>query len=245
MFAPSAAAVNPATTTTPVLKAVLWDMDGTLVDTEPYWIAAEIALVTAHGGHWDEEMAHTLVGSALENSAKVLQGAGVKLSVREIIDHLSAEVIAGIRKEIPWRPGARELLSELHGRGVRCALVTMSERTLATEVVNALDAEYFEFLVTGDEVTNGKPHPEPYLTAIERLRETDPSITAAHCAAMEDSVPGVASALASGAATIAIPNAVELAEDSRRTTWQTLAGKTYDDVTRVIAAHSSSAGVAL
>lgn len=245
MFAPSAAAVNPATTTTPVLKAVLWDMDGTLVDTEPYWIAAEIALVTAHGGHWDEEMAHTLVGSALENSAKVLQEAGVKLSVREIIDHLSGEVIAGIRKEIPWRPGARELLSELHGRGVRCALVTMSERALATEVVNALDAEYFEFLVTGDEVTNGKPHPEPYLTAVERLRETDPSITVAHCAAMEDSVPGVASAVASGVATIAIPNAVELAEDPRRTTWQTLAGKTYDDVTRVIAAHSSSAGVAL
>ncbi|SEE45672.1 haloacid dehalogenase superfamily, subfamily IA, variant 3 with third motif having DD or ED [Arthrobacter alpinus] len=244
MLAPSSA-VNPATSTTPVLKAVLWDMDGTLVDTEPYWIAAEIALVTAHGGYWNEDMAHTLVGNALGDSAKILQGAGVKLSVREIIDHLSAEVVACIRREIPWRPGARELLSDLHGRGVRCALVTMSERALATEVVNSLEAEYFEFLVTGDEVTNGKPHPEPYLTAIELLRENDPAITAAHCAALEDSVPGVASAVASGVATIAIPNAVELAEDARWTTWETLAGKTGDDVTDVIAAHSRSAGAAL
>ncbi|WP_449372802.1 HAD family hydrolase [Arthrobacter psychrolactophilus] len=245
MHAPSAAAVNPTTTTTPVLKAVLWDMDGTLVDTEPYWINAEISLVTAHGGHWDEEMAHTLVGSALENSAVVLQNAGVKLSVREIIDHLSAEVIAGIRKVIPWRPGARELLSELHAQGVRCALVTMSERTLATEVVNALDGDYFEFLVTGDEVTHGKPHPEPYLKAVAQLRQSDPELTVAHCAAMEDSVPGVASAVASGVATIAIPNAVALAEDPRRTTWETLAGKTYDDVATVIAHHSRKSGVAL
>lgn len=244
MLLPSAAAVPDATTTPPPLKAVLWDMDGTLVDTEPYWIAAEIGLVSEHGGHWDVEKAMGLVGNALESSAAVLQDAGVQLSVREIVDHLSHSVIASVRKELPWRPGARELLAELHGRGVRCALVTMSERNLASEVVDALDGDYFEFLITGDDVENGKPHPEPYLMAVERLRETDPELTGGHCVAIEDSVPGVASAVASGVATIAVPNAVPLPEDPSRTLWTTLAGRTYDDVATVLAAHAASAGAA-
>lgn len=233
-------------TTDPLaLKAVLWDMDGTLVDTEPYWIAAEIELVTSHGGHWDEEKSYSLVGNALDSTAVVLQKAGVQLSSREIIDYLSNSVVACLRKEVPWRPGARELLADLHERGVRCALVTMSERHMAEEVVAALGADYFEFLITGDEVTNGKPHPEPYLRAVEVLQRTDPSLALLHCVALEDSVPGVASAIASGMATIAIPNAVALGEDPRRTTWETLAGKTYDDVQNVLAVHAATVGAAL
>ena len=216
-------------------------MDGTIVDTEPYWIAAEMELVASHGGQWSEDDAMAVVGNALESTAAELQKAGVQLSVRQIVDHLSQSVIAGIRRALPWRPGAREMLQELHSRGVRCALVTMSERNLASEVVKALDGDYFEFLITGEEVENGKPHPEPYLTAVERLRESDPTLTAAHCAAFEDSVPGVASAVASGVATIAIPHVVPLPEDARRTTWQTLAGKTYDDVRRVVLAHAATA----
>lgn len=245
MLSPTSATARQETSTALPLKAVLWDMDGTLVDTEPYWIAAEIELVKAHGGHWDEEKAHALVGNALDNTATVLQGAGVALSSREIIDYLSNSVVAGIRRELPWRPGARELLAELHAKGVRQALVTMSERHMAAEVVAALDKEYFEFLITGDEVTHGKPHPEPYLRAVARLQETDPELELAHCAALEDSVPGVASAIASGMATIAIPNAVPLGQDARRTTWDTLAGKTHDDVQSVLALHAASTGAAL
>lgn len=245
MISPTSALAPQETSDSLPLKAVLWDMDGTLVDTEPYWIAAETALVQAHGGQWSQEQAFSLVGNALDDSARVLQGAGVDLSVREIIDHLSNTVIAGIRKEVPWRPGARELLADLRHNNVRCALVTMSERHLAAEVVAALDEEYFEFLVTGDEVTHGKPHPEPYLVAVEKLQLTDPNLTLLHCAALEDSVPGVASALASGMATIAVPNAVPLGEDARRTTWDTLVGKTHDDVQAVLAVHAASVGAAL
>ncbi|MCC9069853.1 HAD family hydrolase [Arthrobacter cryoconiti] len=218
----------------PALKAALWDMDGTLVDTEPYWVEAEIDLVRSHGGHWDTELATQLVGSALEDSAAVLQEAGVQLSIREIVDHLSNRVIDAVRREIPWRPGAPELLAELHGRGVRCVLVTMSEHALATEVVKALAEPYFEFLITGDQVLNGKPHPEPYLKAVERLRTSDSSLTVAHCVALEDSIPGVASAMAAGVATIAIPHFVALASAPGQTTWTTLAGKNYDDVAALL-----------
>ncbi|MGA7202993.1 MAG: HAD family phosphatase [Specibacter sp.] len=250
MHLPSASAMQPriaepavaSDVAPPSLKAALWDMDGTLVDTEPYWIAAEIELVTAHGGHWDLEKSKTMVGNALETSAKILQGAGVDLTVRQIVEHLSGEVAAAVRRKLPWRPGARELLAELHGRGVRCILVTMSERPLAQEVASSLPGPYLEFLVTGDEVANGKPHPEPYLRAVELLRESDPELTVHHCVALEDSIPGVASAMAAGIATIAIPHVVPLPEDPNRATWDSLAGKSHDDVATVLAGHLLAVG---
>ncbi|BCW40660.1 haloacid dehalogenase [Arthrobacter sp. StoSoilB3] len=218
----------------PLLKAVLWDMDGTLVDTEPYWIAAERALVESHGGTWSHQQAMQLVGQSLLHSAAVLQAAGVGLEAREIVDTLSAQVIAEVRREVPWRPGARELLDELHTAGIRCALVTMSEGPLAGVVVESLPKPYFEFMVTGDTVTNGKPHPEAYLTAVERLRLDDPSLTIHHCVALEDSVPGATAAIASGVVTVGIPHQVPLPEDPRMITWPTLAGRTTSDVEQLV-----------
>ena len=119
------------------LQAVFWDMDGTLVDTEPCWIAAEYELVESFGGTWTPEQAHALVGQALTHSATVLQEAGVDMGVREIIDHLIARVVEAVREEMPWRPGARDLLAQLQTAGVRSALVTMSEKPLAEAVVAA------------------------------------------------------------------------------------------------------------
>ena len=205
-------------------------MDGTIVDTEPYWIAAERSLVEAHGGTWSHEQATQLVGQALTFSAGVLQEAGVRLDTRQIIDTLTAEVIQSVQRSVPWRPGARELLEDLHRAGVRCALVTMSEGPLAREIVASLPKPYFEFLVTGDTVTQGKPHPEAYLKAVELLQEADPELTIDHCVALEDSAPGVAAAVASGVATVAIPHIVPLPEDPRHITWDSLAGRTVSDL---------------
>ena len=107
--------------------AVLWDMDGTLVDTEQYWMAAEGALVERFGGTWTHEQALTLVGQGLETSATILQGAGVRMAAHEIVDHLTAEVMRALEEYgPPLRPGAAELLAALRAAGVRCALVTMS-----------------------------------------------------------------------------------------------------------------------
>jgi HAD superfamily hydrolase (TIGR01509 family) len=210
-------------------------MDGTIVDTEPYWIEAEHALVSAHGGHWSHEKAMQLVGQSLVFSAGLLQDAGVKLDRREIIDILTARVISMVRTSVPWRPGARELLDELHTAGIRCALVTMSEAPLAREIVASLPKPYFEFLVTGDTVTHGKPHPEAYLTAVRLLQEQDPELGIQHCVALEDSVPGVAAALASGVVTVAIPHIMPLPADPGRATWETLAGRTVADLEELVA----------
>ena len=212
------------------LKAVLWDMDGTIVDTEPYWIAAERALVEEYGGTWSHGQAMQLVGQSLTFSAGLLQEAGVKLEIRDIIDTLTGSVVSSVQRQVPWRPGARELLEELHIAGVRCALVTMSEGPLARQVVASLPRQYFEVLVTGDTVAQGKPHPEAYLTAVEWLQEADPDLALHHCVALEDSVPGVSAAVASGVATVAIPHIVPLPEDKRYTLWDSLAGRTVADL---------------
>ncbi len=210
-------------------------MDGTIVDTEPYWIEAEHGLVEAHGGTWSHEQAMQLVGQSLVHSAGILQRAGVQLEVREIIDTLTAQVISRVRRHVPWRPGARELLDELFTAGVHCALVTMSETPLAREIVESLPRPYFEFLVTGDTVTQGKPHPEAYLKAVELLQRQDPGLTAAHCVALEDSAPGVAAAVASGAVTVAIPHIVPLPEDPRRAMWDSLENRTVADLEELVA----------
>ncbi|WP_083266561.1 HAD family hydrolase [Arthrobacter sp. U41] len=219
----------------PLLKAALWDMDGTIVDTEPYWIEAEHALVAAHGGQWSHEKAMQLVGQSLVFSAGILQDAGVRLERREIIDILTAHVISQVRTSVPWRPGARELLEGLHTAGVRCALVTMSEAPLAREIVASLPKPYFDFLVTGDTVTQGKPHPEAYLKAVELLQEQDPELGLQHCIALEDSQPGVAAALASGVLTVAIPHIMPLQHDPRHAMWDTLAGRTVADLEELVA----------
>ncbi|WP_404291325.1 HAD family hydrolase [Glutamicibacter arilaitensis] len=191
-------------------QAVLWDMDGTLIDTEPYWINAEMELVRSHGGIWSEEQAFNLVGQALPNGAKILQEAGVDLSIREIIEHLSAEVVAGLTNDIPWRPGALELLSAVHQAGIPQALVTMSERSIVDELMMALPEGIFTVSVTGEEVTHGKPDPEPYRRGLALLGEKlDREFSAARCIGFEDSKPGITSASAAGLHAVLIPNATD------------------------------------
>ncbi|MGE9807599.1 MULTISPECIES: HAD family hydrolase [unclassified Janibacter] len=192
------------TTLTELPAAVLWDMDGTLVDTEPYWINAEHALVEEHGGTWTEELAHQLVGNALIVSAEFIRdNSPVDLEPVAIVEELLQRVIAQVKEHIPWRPGARELLEDLHRHGVPCALVTMSWRSLADAVLGALPGEWFAAVITGDEVTHGKPHPEPYLAAARALG-VEPSA----CIAIEDSPTGVRSAIDAGVPTLAVPHVV-------------------------------------
>ena len=152
------------------LAAVLWDMDGTLVDTEPYWIAAETPLVEEFGGTWTHDDAMGLVGQSLDESARILQRAGVRLTEDEIIATLTARVIDQCAAQgIPFRPGALELLRDLKEAGIRTALVTMSYRHMALEIVGLIGFDAFDVVVGGDEVERGKPFPDPYLQAADLL----------------------------------------------------------------------------
>ena len=189
--------------------AVLWDMDGTLVDTEPYWFAAERDLVEEFGhGHWPDELAHEMIGSDLLDGARFLQEhGGVEMAAEEIVDRLLDGVIARLHREIPWRPGARELLAELGDAGVPCALVTMSWRRFVDPVVAALPDGTFVATITGDEVPagEGKPSPTPYRLGAEAC-----GVTPDACLAIEDSPTGIRSALAAGCRVLGVPNYAEI-----------------------------------
>lgn len=219
------------------LQAVLWDMDGTIVDTEPYWIEAEYGLVTAHGGTWSDEKAKGLVGQALTFSAGVLQEAGVRLSVRQIIDTLTEQVTARVRQAVPWRPGARELLLELREHGIPCALVTMSEHALAAEVASHLPDGTFELLVTGDRVAKGKPDPEAYQTAFDEL-SAERTLDKSRVIAIEDSLPGVTSAKTAGMLTLGVPHFVALPPESCDHQWPTLDGRRVQDLENLVYLHT-------
>jgi HAD superfamily hydrolase (TIGR01509 family) len=215
----SAEPTEPTETAGPALPAaVLWDMDGTLVDTEPYWIECERELVGRYGNEWSDDDAHALVGNSLLVSAEYIRERGpVPLDAEVIVEVLVDAVVERVRRHVPFRPGARELLDGLLAAGVPCALVTMSYRRLAEAVVGALPPDTFAVVVAGDEVTHGKPHPEPYLTAAARL-----GVEPEACVAIEDSPTGVASAVAAGVPTLAVEHLVTIAPGPRRTIVHTL-----------------------
>lgn len=200
-------------------------MDGTLVDTEVYWMSAETALVESFGGSWTHEQALTLVGKGLESSGAILQDAGVRMSVDEIVQHLTARVMAQLdERGNPLRPGAAELLGALRAAGVRTALVTMSLRSMAELVVSRLDPGSFDVIVSGDDATRPKPHPDPYLQACAAL-----GIAPADAVAIEDSPTGARSAVSAGIPTIGVPLMVSLV-GTGATVWPTLEGRTPQDI---------------
>jgi HAD superfamily hydrolase (TIGR01509 family) len=212
-------------------------MDGTIIDTEPYWIEAETELIASYGGVWSHHDALLLVGQGLWHSARILQSRGVTLSEDEIIDSLTETVLDRIRRGgLPWRPGARELLLELRAAGIPTALVTMSIGKLAHIVNEIIDFDAFDHVVAGDDVTHSKPHPAAYHRAMELL-----GVAATDCVAIEDSPPGVASATAAGAATIGVPLHVPLLDDGSFEVWSTLAGRTVSDLAGVLARSKSDA----
>jgi HAD superfamily hydrolase (TIGR01509 family) len=173
-------------------------MDGTLIDSEPYWIAAEQALMSAHGVEWTHEDGLQLIGNPLDVSAQVMIARGADLPQDVIIDTVLADVSAQVAGHVPWQPDARALLDDVVAAGIPCALVTMSYGAM-TEAFLAAAPGIFEVVVTGDKVANGKPDPEGYLAAAAQL-----GVDVTRCVAIEDSPAGTLAAYRSGAATIAV-----------------------------------------
>jgi HAD superfamily hydrolase (TIGR01509 family) len=201
-------------------EAVLWDMDGTLVDTEPYWISAEIALARRYGGTWSAEQGLELVGKDLLDSGRYIRAhMGIDLSPEQIVEELLDSVIEQVGQVVPWRAGARELLSSLRENDVPCALVTMSYARFVEPILADLPAGTFTAVVTGDAVDHGKPHPEPYLAAARQL-----DVLASECLAIEDSATGATSAAAAGCTVLCVPLHVTIPPGPGRVFADTLEG---------------------
>jgi HAD superfamily hydrolase (TIGR01509 family) len=212
------------------LAAVMWDLDGTLVDTEGAWTRARDDMAREHSAEWSAHDSELLVGTSLPESARGLAQRGVRLPEKVIEQELISRVLVELDQSIPWRPGARELLADLVRAGVRCALVTMAYREVATRVVAAVPG-CFEVIVAGDEVLRSKPDPECYLRAADLLG-TDP----ADCIAIEDTERGVRSALDAGYRVLAVPSSRPIEGGNGRLIRHSLAELTAHDLALMLGA---------
>jgi HAD superfamily hydrolase (TIGR01509 family) len=192
------------------LQAVLFDMDGLLVNTEPLWFEVEHGVMARLGGKWTPQDQQALVGGSLHRSvAYLLSRATRPASHDQVADWLvggMADLLA--EREAVLMPGAIDLLADVRAAGIPRILVTSSEQVIMDAVLASLAKHDIEFTATvcGADVSEPKPHPEPYLLAAS-LIGADPSA----CVALEDSTNGVRSALAAGCITIAVPGVAPVA----------------------------------
>jgi HAD superfamily hydrolase (TIGR01509 family) len=188
------------------LQGVLFDMDGLLVDSEPLWFEVECAVMARLDGQWSEADQQALIGGSLPRTVSyLLARAGRPAAPEEVGRWLVDGMTALLRsRRLTMLPGARELLAEVRAAGVPHALVTSSERPIMEAVLAQLGIG-FTATVCADDVSRGKPDPEPYLRAASLL-DADPR----RCVALEDSPNGVASAEAAGCRLIAVPSLVPI-----------------------------------
>jgi HAD superfamily hydrolase (TIGR01509 family) len=189
-----------------VLQAVLFDMDGLLIDSERHWLTVETEVMAWLGGEWGPEHQHLLVGGSLDQAVRVmleLSGADVAPArvARRLLDGMADYLAEGV----PMMPGAKDLLAEVRAAGLPTALVSSSHRRLVEPVLDVVGRDNFTLTLAGDEVTRTKPDPEPYRTATARL-EVDPG----RGVVLEDSLNGVTAAQAAGCPVVAVPNLVPI-----------------------------------
>jgi len=188
-------------------SAVLFDMDGTLTDSEKWWYAAERDILGALGVTWTEERAHTTIGAPLEwVCAKVIREDGLEVSAQELAADMSRRVCEVARTSgVIWRPGAYELLELCVRLGIPTALVTSSFQELADVIRESAPHGSLTVSVASDSEVAGKPSAQPYLLAAQRL-----DVAAGDCVIFEDSVFGVRSAMAARSHAVAVPFLVEI-----------------------------------
>jgi len=183
-------------------EAVLFDMDGLLLDSEPVWFAVEAAAVERLGGTWAPEHQAALIGGTIDASCRyMIEHTGADISVEELTGQLLADMVRHFRSDLPLHAGAIELVDAVRAAGVPTGLVSSSYRVLVDAALVRLGRHRFDVTVAGDEVARGKPHPEPYLTACDRL-----GVAPGATVVLEDAASGVTAAEAAGCAVVAVPS---------------------------------------
>lgn len=207
------------------VEAVLWDMDGTLLDSEKLWDIPLYEFVEKLGGTLSLATRQAMVGSSVPRTMSMLFAeVGVERPSEEDVADGAAWIMRRteevFRAGLPWRPGAREALRAVRDSGVPMALVTSTERQLTEVALDTIGRDLFDVTVCGDEVDRrNKPLPEPYLKAA-RLLGVDPT----RCVAIEDSPTGVASAVAAGCTVLVVPCDVPVEPGERRVFRESLVG---------------------
>ncbi|MEU4315238.1 HAD family phosphatase [Nocardia sp. NPDC024068] len=223
------------------LAGVLWDMDGTLLDSEKLWDIGVHELARELGREMTQEIRHALIGASGVNALRIMFAElGVDpepAAVREAGEFLERRVTELMTGPIPWRPGAAEALDMVRATGLPCALVTNTKRSLTELALETLGRQRFDVSVCGDEVPHGKPDPAVYLRAAQ-LIGVDPG----DCVAIEDSATGVAAAAAAGCGVLVVPCEIPVAVHPARVHRDGLVGLTRAELDDVLAVAERAAG---
>nr|CEL20399.1 possible hydrolase [Kibdelosporangium sp. MJ126-NF4]CTQ97624.1 possible hydrolase [Kibdelosporangium sp. MJ126-NF4] len=205
-------------------EAVLWDMDGTLIDSEKLWDIGLHELAVQLGGELSQRTRDSLVGSNMDSTIRVIfSSLGVETepaAMQKAAQWLTERTAELFRIDLPWRPGARAVLESLHEHAVPMALVTSTERSLTEVALDSIGRHFFAATICGDEVGGrNKPDPAPYLTAADLL-----GVSAAQCVAVEDSLMGMRSAVAAGCTVLVVPAEVPIEPGEAWTLRESLVG---------------------
>lgn len=211
------------------LRAVLWDMDGTLLESENLWDIGVRELSLHLGGPMSEETRQATIGASSSNALITVFGA-LDLdphpdALAEAKRWLYARMGELFEAGLPWRPGARQALRTVRAAGLGSALVTNTDRQLCEFALDTIGREHFDHSVCGDEVPEGKPDPAPYLRAADLL-----GVEPADCLAVEDSPTGAAAADAAGCTVLVVPSITTVPGSPRRIFRTTLEGLTESDL---------------
>jgi HAD superfamily hydrolase (TIGR01509 family) len=208
------------------MSAVLFDMDGTLVDSEPLWLEAEIEVMRNEGCIWTAEDQLACLGGPRAKTERIMQEkAGRKMPDGYFGNQLDKLMEIKLANQLNLVPGALDLLFECKSNNLKTALVTASGRQLMNVVLRSFPRDLFDVAISGDDVNNSKPDPEPYVTAANLL-----SVDIKKSVVIEDSLTGVSSGLASGAQVIAIPHLVNIPEHENLRLVSRLSDVTYSNL---------------
>jgi HAD superfamily hydrolase (TIGR01509 family) len=194
-----------------MFQAVLFDMDGLFINSEPDWHAAELEMMRSHGYDWTPADQLKCLGGPLqrvtEYMALCLNGAK---SPEQLGDLIIAEMQKRMSGKVSLMPGALEFSRKLSNAGVRQALVSASPRLIVDAVLAGMPEKYFDYSVAAGDIERTKPFPDPYLHAAKLL-----DVDIKGCLIFEDSPTGLTAARASGAFVVGIPHFVEVVEEPR------------------------------
>jgi len=184
------------------LQAVMFDMDGLLVDSEPLWFEAETAIMDRMGSSWGPADQQHLIGGSLARSTAYMQGKAAQPVSQEVIAGWLVQGMADLvrARGVQVMPGARELLAEVAAAGLPHALVTSAEPEIMAAALDSIGVR-FPVTVCAADVVRGKPDPEPYLRAAALL-----GVPPGRSVALEDSPTGIRSAHAAGCTVVAVPS---------------------------------------
>jgi HAD superfamily hydrolase (TIGR01509 family) len=212
------------------LGGVLFDMDGTLLDSEKVWEHALHDLAAELGGELSPAARAKMVGSSMGASMAVLHDdLGVDADPEASAAYLTERMVELFATDLEWKPGAHELLLAVRAAGIPSALVTATHRRLTEIALTFMGRELFAASVCGDEVGRSKPAPEPYLRAAGLI-----GVTPEQCVAIEDSATGLASAHAAGCAVLAVPSEIAVPASGNWTIRDSLVGVGVPDLARLL-----------